>query len=87
MSVFSDLRDSTWPVTENGLTEHNGCRSPRGGLPPVEAWRNCLLDWHVMDAGLSNSIHLFICLLGLSRLSVSALGNGKLTECRLVLAR
>lgn len=39
-----------------------------------------------MDAGPSNSIHLFIYLPGLSCLSASALGNGKLTECRLGLA-
>lgn len=59
---------------------------PRRRVVLVEVEWSGIKDWHVMDAGPSNSIHLFIYLLGLSCVSASALRNGKLTECRLGLA-
>lgn len=80
-SASNDLRASTWLVTENGPAESCHRRSPL-----VEGWRKCVSDWHVMDAGPSNSIRPLICLLGLSCLSASALRNGKLTQRRLGLA-
>ena len=73
--------DRTW---HRGPAGYDYSRPAHGRrVLAVEVERSDIRDWHVMDAGPSNSIHLFIYLPGLSCLSASALENGELTECRL----
>lgn len=73
------LRDSTWLLTEHATVALQDLTAV--GPPPAKGWRwwrwewDCIRDWHVMDAGPSNSIHLFIYLPGLSCLSASTLGE------------
>lgn len=74
--VSSGLRDGTWLLTEHGTHTARqdltavGLRSE--GVVLVEVERSGFRDWHVMDAGPSNSIHLFIYLPALSCLSLSS---------------
>lgn len=74
--VSSGLRDGTWLLTEHGTHMARQDLTAVGlhseGVVLVEVERSGFRDWHVMDAGPSNSIHLFIYLPALSCLSLSS---------------
>lgn len=64
--------DRTW---HSGPAGFDYSRSSQRGFVLVEVERDGIRDWQVMNAGPSNSIHLFVYLPSLSCLKLSGMAS------------